>query len=174
LWVSQDNWCTPLVSLHHLSAETLSSLWHWERCQLTTDLERPIKFATLLAWGLPPVAADGSLTRTHWDNGADLKQGGDSLTDESPTICFQACVSDLHCLQASYTEGTCRFAQRLRIGQAVGEEFESFWDVTKLQRLGWQAGGSALASCSEINWLSPKVMLPPKDFLQMLHLKPWP
>jgi hypothetical protein len=174
LWVSQDNWCTPLLSLHHLNSETLSSLWHWERCRLTGALERPITFAALLAWGLPAVAVDGSLTNAHWDNGADVQQVKGSIAHESPTICFPACASDPHCLQASYTEGTCRFAERLRIGQAVGEDFESFWDATKLQQRGWQPGESALTSCSEINWLSPKVMLPPKDFLQTLYLKPWP
>jgi hypothetical protein len=174
LWVTRDNWCTPLLSLHHLNTDTLSSLWHWERCQLTTGLEQPITFAALLAWGLPLVGTDGSLTKTHWDNGADVQQAEGSLTHESSTICFQACESDPHCLQASHTKGICHFADRLRIGQAVGEDFESFWDAIKLQQLGWQAGDNALASCSDINWLSPKIMLPPKDFLQMLHLKPWP
>ena len=174
LWVSQDNWCTPLLSLHHLSAETLSSLWHWERCQLTAQLERPITFSTLLAWGLPPIGADGSLTRPLWDNGADAEQDEDSGAHGSANTCFQMCESDLHCMQASYVEGKCRFADRLRIGRPMEGVFESFWDTTKMKRLGWQSGGAALSSCDKTTWLSPKLMLPPKDALQKLGLKKWP
>jgi hypothetical protein len=173
-WVSEDNWCTPLLSLHHISPETMSSLWHWERCGLSAELEHPITFAAILAWGLPPYDADGSLTKSRWDNGADVQQPKNSNTHKSSTACFQMCASDSHCLQASYAKGVCRFAERLRIGQAVQEDFESFWDEMELQHLGWQPGEAALASCSGIKWSSPKLMLPPKDILQILHLKPWP
>lgn len=173
-WISKDNWCTPLLSLHHISPETMSSLWQWERCGFSAQLERPITFAAILAWGLSPSEADGALTKSRWDNGADVQEAEDSPAHESSTACFQRCQSDPRCLQASYTKSTCRFAERVRIGQAVGEDFESFWDATKLEQLGWQSGAAALASCSDIKWLSPRLMLPPKDILQKLRLKAWP
>lgn len=173
-WISKDNWCTPLLSLHHISSETMSSLWHWERCGLSTELERPITFAAILAWGLSPSEVDGSLRKSRWDNGADVQQAEDSPAHESSTACFQWCESDHRCLQASYAKGICRTAERVRTGQAVEEEFESFWDATKLQQLGWHSEAATLGSCSDIKWLSPKLMLPPKDTLQKLGLKPWP
>lgn len=173
-WVSKENWCTPLLSLHHINTEALSSLWHWERCQLSTELGRPITFAALLAWGLPAAGTDGSLTKSQWDNGADIQQLENSPTHGSSIKCFQTCESDPNCLQASYQKGTCRFADRLRIGQGVGEGSEAFWDASKLQQLGWKPGQDALGSCAEAKWLLPKIMLPPKDLLQQLHLRPWP
>jgi len=173
-WVSEGIRCTPLLSLHHINSETMSSLWHWERCGLSAELERPITFATLLAWGLSPSEADGSLTRPHWDNGADVQQADNSPTHSSSTTCFRMCGSDSHCMQASYRNGRCWFAERLRIGQAVEEEFESFWNLFGMKEPGWQGDGAALSFCDESNWLSPKLMLPPKDVLQKVGLKPWP
>jgi hypothetical protein len=173
-WISEDNWCTPLLSLHHINSETMSSLWHWERCGLSAARERPITFSTLLAWGLPASVADGFTTKSQWDNGADIQQAENSSTHASSETCFQTCKSHPHCIQASYAKEVCRFAERLRIGHAVGEEFESFWDTIKMERLGWQPGAAALSSCNETKWLSPKLMLPPKDVLQKLGLKPWP
>ena len=174
MWISKDNWCTPLLSLHHIGPETMSSLWHWERCGLSTELERPTTFAAILAWGLSPSEADGSMRKSRWDNGADVQQVEDSPTHEFSTTCFQMCESDPRCLQASYTRSTCRFAEKVRLGHAVEEEFESFWDPTKLEQLGWKSGAAALASCPDIQWLTPKLMLPPKDILQKLQLKTWP
>lgn len=174
MWISKDNWCTPLLSLHHIGPETMSLLWQWERCGLSTELERPITFAAILAWGLSPPEADGPMRKSRWDNVADVQRAEDSPAHESSTACFQMCESDPRCLQASYTKSTCRFAEKVRIGHAVEEDFESFWDATKLEQLGWQSGAAALASCPDIQWLTPKLMLPPKDTLQKLRLKTWP
>lgn len=161
VWVSAKNLCTPLLSLHHVSADMMGKLWRWERCRRSMRPEQPITFATLLDWTLTPVVHEIEV-RSHWDNGANKERKKGSSGHVSAEACFELCKLDKKCLQAMYSEGTCRFADKVRAGVAVDEQSESFWDLWKLAKMGWQPGVDSSAMCSTIHWVTPKIMRPGK------------
>ena len=168
-WVSAENWCKPLVSLHHLNVETTIKLWHWERCRRSAEPSQAIKFSTLLDWGLAPLLSNGTKSKLHWDNGADDESWKPNAVYDTPEACFKACRMHHRCLQASHQQGKCRFANRVRIGQAIDGDVESSWDLTKLEQIGWRIGeGDSAGSCDKVQWPKPRIMAPAPDLIEWL------
>ncbi|KAL9111257.1 MAG: hypothetical protein Q9227_004335 [Pyrenula ochraceoflavens] len=128
--VNQEQWCIPLLSLHHVQPEQMARLWQWERKRPYN--EDPILHSTLLPYTNPTLTRTNS-TRDLWDNfsihpppsSSDPPNQNTPSAHESPSHCASACAADPDCLQYSYTyassddPGACRLGRYVHGGKAV-------------------------------------------------------
>lgn len=79
--------------------------------------------------------------------------------------CGSECRADPNCMQWSYSQTVCRFANHIKLGNAVDPqnggqgEFISGWDTGKLAELGFKVEEDINTNdaCMEATWLTPVV-----------------
>ncbi|ETS73576.1 hypothetical protein PFICI_14522 [Pestalotiopsis fici W106-1] len=154
LKIDQERWCIPLLSLHRVSPEQMSSLWEWERNRAYD--QDPFTHSTIADYISPGIFE--APVRTAWDNYAGDVQPEDSPAHASAAACAQTCESERSCLQYQYSDGICKFGTFYQKGrQRDGAAITSGWDTKKMVVMGHRADVKKSSSCSEPTWLRPEV-----------------
>ncbi|KAF2000879.1 glycosyltransferase family 31 protein [Amniculicola lignicola CBS 123094] len=158
--VDRDRWCVPLLSLHRVNPEQMEALWKWERTRPFTP--KPFVYSSLLAYTHSHLR-DGP-AREFWDNLSQLPVPNERPAHRSAEMCGSECSNDPHCLQYSYSQTVCRFANYIKLGNSVDREnggqgeFVSGWDLGKMAELGFKFDDKKNlidTSCQQATWLTP-------------------
>ncbi|KAF2647709.1 glycosyltransferase family 31 protein [Lophiostoma macrostomum CBS 122681] len=159
--IDRDNWCVPLLSLHRMSNEDMEALWKWERTRPFTV--KPFVYSNLLAYTHAHLKEGGS--RQFWDNLSEAPVPNERPAHRNAGSCGSECEKDPHCLQYSYSQTVCRFANYIKLGNAVDEqnggqgEFTSGWELRKMGELGFKTDEEhdIHDTCEEATWVIPEV-----------------
>ncbi len=172
LRIDKQCWCTPLISLHRMSVDSLRSLWRWERTRrpsqvcMTASLvndslslqQKPLVFSDMVAYRQPLL--QNTSFHDFWDNlSADMVPNDDAAIHSSLT-CAEACERNATCLQYSYTRNECRMWPYIVHGHEVTKkdvEFVSGWDRQKMRDLGLSFADYAASGCETARWTEPIV-----------------
>ncbi|KAF2014824.1 glycosyltransferase family 31 protein [Aaosphaeria arxii CBS 175.79] len=161
LKIDRDRWCVPLLSVHRLNPEQMESLWNWERTRPYNP--KPLVFSSLLAY-THGFLRDGP-SREFWDNLSEAPVPNDRPAHKNAGSCGSECENDPHCLQWSYSQTVCRFANYIKLGNAVDREnggqgeFTCGWALGKMAELGFKVDEESDINdtCQEATWLTPQV-----------------
>ncbi|KAH0433161.1 hypothetical protein CcaCcLH18_06048 [Colletotrichum camelliae] len=171
------HWCHPIVTMHHMNAEEISTFWEFEHERYADpSLPSPppvmrIKdiYHRFFAPKMIPERAD-------WDNLADdrfyLDEAANKhddtqlsrakLDDLSPEEkeahksfgqCRKACEADQNCFSFQYRDGVCGFSWAFKLGHPVRKESQeekrrmSGWDVRKINSWIEKQG-----ECGPVKW----------------------
>ncbi|KIW16057.1 hypothetical protein PV08_06108 [Exophiala spinifera] len=152
--ISQELWCVPLISLHRMSEDSLTSLWRWERTRRAS--QRPLVYSDLLEYRQRHLQNTSVLA--FWDNlSADLLPSDDAAC-RSSSACAESCEKNTTCLQYSYTKNECRLSPYVTHGHAIGDrsvEFTSGWNRQRISELGLNVTGDMTSSCEAGTWTKP-------------------
>lgn len=141
--LSKDNWCSEIVSFHHVSPREIENLYIFEN--LYGSSHNPILYRDIYSHFVKPYITD--FRRENWDNGADDREYNidDSEVEEiahrSYEDCKARCVDWSDCLQFRYKPEFCALASRVRLGSIaeVGsdedEAFSSEWMVERIRNM---------------------------------------
>ncbi|KAK5301418.1 hypothetical protein LTR99_006385 [Exophiala xenobiotica] len=154
LGIDEQRWCTPLISLHRMSIDSLRSLWRWERTRRPS--QKPLVFSDMLSYRQPLL--QNTSVHDFWDNlSADILPNDDGAIHSSLT-CAEACERNATCLQYSYTRNECRLWPYIVHGHEVKEkdvDFVSGWDRQKMRDLGLNFADLAGSTCETGRWIDP-------------------
>lgn len=171
------HWCHPIVTMHHMNAEEISTFWEYEHKRYSDpSLPQPppvmrIKdiYHEFFAPRMQPERAD-------WDNLADdrffLDESAnkhqdwqlnrakkEDLTEEEKVAhlsfgnCRKACEADRSCFSFQYKDGVCGFSWAWKLGHPVKRESTdekrtmSGWAVEKINAWIEQQG-----ECGPVKW----------------------
>ncbi|PSN65781.1 hypothetical protein BS50DRAFT_574303 [Corynespora cassiicola Philippines] len=159
--VDRDRWCVPLLSLHRISPEQMEDIWKWERTRPYN--QKPFTYSTFLAYTHSHLRE--SDRREFWDNLSEAPVPNDRPAHRNADSCGSECRADPNCMQWSYSQTVCRFANHIKLGNAVDPqnggqgEFISGWDTGKLAELGFKVEEDINTNdaCMEATWLTPVV-----------------
>ncbi|KAF2865460.1 hypothetical protein BDV95DRAFT_612602 [Massariosphaeria phaeospora] len=159
--VDRERWCVPLLSLHRLSPDRMESLWKWERTRPYN--QKPFVYSSLLAYTHGHLRSAAS--REFWDNLSEAPVPNERPAHRNAESCGSECGADANCLQWSYSQTVCRFANYVKLGNAVDREnggqgeFTCGWDTRKLGELGFKVDEESdmTDTCEEATWLTPVV-----------------
>jgi hypothetical protein len=104
-------------------------------------------------------------SREFWDNLTRDPVPNDRPAHRNAGSCGSECSNDPNCLQYSYSQTVCRFANYIKLGNAVDPnnggqgEFVSGWDLRKMGELGFKVDEESDINdtCQEAQWLKPTV-----------------
>ncbi|KAF2278694.1 uncharacterized protein EI97DRAFT_216958 [Westerdykella ornata] len=159
--VDKDRWCVPLLSLHRVEPDQMEKLWRWERTRPYNT--KPFVYSSLLAYTHSHLTKSPKLE--WWDNLSEAPVPNDRPAHRNADSCGSECSKDANCLQWSYSQTVCRFANYIKLGNPVDEmnggqgEFHSGWDLKKMGELGFKVDEQSDIhdTCQEATWLTPKV-----------------
>ncbi|CAI6332358.1 unnamed protein product [Periconia digitata] len=159
--VDKDRWCVPLLSIHKMSADQMEPLWKWERTR-PYNL-KPFVYSSLLAYTHSFLKESPS--REWWDNLSVAPVPNDRPAHRNAGSCGSECGANPKCLQWSYSQTVCRFANYIKLGNPVESdnggqgEFTSGWDTKKMSDMGFRTDdeGDINDTCMEATWLTPKI-----------------
>jgi len=126
-------------------------------------MQKPFVFSSLLAYTHSHLK--NSPSRDWWDNLSEAPVPNDRPAHRNAGTCGSECGNDPHCLQWSYSQTVCRFANFIKVGNAVDEvnggqgNFVSGWDLGKMGQLGFKVDEESdiYDTCQEATWLTPRV-----------------
>lgn len=103
-------------------------------------------------------------TREFWDNLSEAPVRKDNAA-KNANACASECSNDPKCLQWSYSQTVCRFANYIKLGNPVDKEnggqgeFTSGWDLKKMGELGFKVDEDSDINdtCMEATWLTPTI-----------------
>lgn len=154
-----DHWCQPVVTMHHMNSEEISTFWDWERRRYDAQA-KPTALPPLLLRDVYREFVEPKLRkqRRDWDNLSDdtfyldkdthkgdwrvdrLKKEDDMNEFEekahlSAEHCAAACdsVGTNNCFQWLWVDSVCAFANSFKLGAPVKVE----GDVRKRMISGW-------------------------------------
>ncbi|KAH8690274.1 hypothetical protein BGW36DRAFT_390499 [Talaromyces proteolyticus] len=133
LQYTEQIWCRPVMTHHHMSPRDIASLWMLEQRTLldrrdvemgASLLHRDV-FKALIRPKLVPQLEN-------WDNGR-----GDERFAPTVSECQDLCISDETCVQFRFTPETCRLSSYVRFGIPTEPRFEitSGWLPDRIDRL---------------------------------------
>lgn len=142
---SDNMWCYPVVTQHHVTPEQINAMWDFEQDSLKNGTgQHTIMHRDVFRNFFEPVAF-GRSTRVDWDNLSKDEEyttqaeEQNSLHTEaqleapnSPSACRNLCSDSFDCVQFSFTEGSCKLGHALRMGQKI-DKGEGRQDVVS----GW-------------------------------------
>jgi hypothetical protein len=126
---TEDIWCQPVLTQHHMSSQAIASLWMLEQANLlhaqSADLLHRDVFNALIRPRL-------SLRLENWDNGRGYEQACDTVSE-----CETLCMAEETCVQFRYASGQCRLSSRVRLGVPTTPKFgiTSGWLVQRVDRV---------------------------------------
>ncbi|EFY95837.1 fringe-like glycosyl transferase family protein [Metarhizium robertsii] len=147
----EDQWCQPLITLHHVNGEEINDLYAFERGQ---NFAKRIRIKDMY---YRFVATHLVESRSDWDNGGEDvyyldreartyeaseldKAKTDELSDmelvahKNSSSCKDVCYSQEDCFQWRYRDGICGLAyNKMRLGNAVKKDD----DEAKRSFSGW-------------------------------------
>jgi len=169
-------WCNPLVTMHHMNIEEVSSFWEYETHRYAQELNSPPEptrirdiYYKFLAPKLVPLRHD-------WNNLSDDVNFVDPTVRRDKTHevkrtktenldsfekkahrswekCREACEHADDCFQYVFRDGICGMSKSFKLGKPEKEELDlklrwtSGWDLGKIQK--WiQAQGE----CGPVSW----------------------
>ncbi|KAI1868771.1 hypothetical protein JX265_006750 [Neoarthrinium moseri] len=154
LKVDAERWCIPLLALHRVSPEQMTSLWEWERTRPYDQY--PLTHSTILDFTFSSIS--DSPTRASWDNYSPDVQPDGSHAHTSASACAEGCLSNKRCLQYSYIAGVCKFGNFIQLGRPISNaDSLSGWDMNKMVRMGYQKDPQKSSSCKHATWLKPDI-----------------
>lgn len=126
---TEEIWCQPVLTQHHMSSQAIASLWMLEQTNLVHDptanlLHRDV-FNALIRPRL-------SHRLENWDNGRGYEQDCNTVPD-----CEALCMADNTCVQFRYASGQCRLSSRVRFGVSTESKFgiTSGWLLQRIDRV---------------------------------------
>lgn len=128
----------------------------------TNNLQKPFVYSNLLAY-THPFLKDGA-SRDWWDNLSEAPVPNDRPAHHNAGSCGSECEKNDSCLQWSYSQTVCRFADYIKLGNAVDREndgqgdFISGWNLKKMAELGFRSAPESdiYDTCQEATWLTPQ------------------
>ncbi|KAI9716937.1 MAG: hypothetical protein M1812_005086 [Candelaria pacifica] len=151
---SEEQWCSPVVTFHHMLPIDVELMWEFERVNATAEYY--ILYADIFDHFIRPhIRAE----RSGWDNGSDDEKYEATAVEEqskanqpdkpssskrSPASfeeCRQACEAKDECLQFRVKAGECTFGHRVKFGQKVPfdnqqvNEYQSGWNFQRIEAL---------------------------------------
>ncbi|KAL3427940.1 glycosyltransferase family 31 protein [Phlyctema vagabunda] len=132
---SADNWCEPLVTMHHVSPAQAERIGSFEEARENKTM--PVLHSEIfqeLVWDTIPD------TLMEWDNMSDDKTIKEA---KSPEACIEACSINAECLQSLYNGQECKLGTKtFQLGQKYkpgkGETWHSSWNRTRIET--WMSG----------------------------------
>jgi hypothetical protein len=120
-------------------------------------------YSSLLAFTHSHLKSGPSLE--FWDNLSIAPVPNDRPAHRNAGSCGSECEKDRNCMQWSYSQTVCRFANYIKLGNAVDREnggqgeFTSGWDLKKMGELGFKVDDESDINdtCMEATWLAPIV-----------------
>ncbi|KYK55337.1 glycosyltransferase family 31 protein [Drechmeria coniospora] len=154
---AEDQWCQPIVTMHHVSAQEVSELWALEK---ERNFSAPLRIKDLYHEFVEEQLVP---TRDAWDNMSDdvfylnrsasdyseyelsmAKEGRLSKLEQhahqSFEDCRRVCKSIRSCLQYRFWNGICSTSKALKHGVPTKVEkekwweYRSGWDMTRIQK----------------------------------------
>ncbi|OCL10046.1 glycosyltransferase family 31 protein [Glonium stellatum] len=123
-----EQWCEPVITLHHLSEDDLDDMWHWEMKRHGSL--KPLLFEELFLHIEPSLAPQ----RTNWTNlSEDIRITSPDLPGQSLEECARACSDETKCYQYQYRKDTCDLSYTFRLGYSQHFDYISDQEVTS----GW-------------------------------------
>ncbi|KIM97610.1 glycosyltransferase family 31 protein [Oidiodendron maius Zn] len=150
----EQQWCEPIVTMHHVTAEEMSAAAKFEKGR--PDMSKPVLFEEFFK-GVS--IQDYPEHKKHWDNlGLDhwdnmaygYTSPGTILKDiKSADACNSLCAKDERCFQSRFDGSECTV---LDTGFVVGKErnptgnsiWDSYWNATRIDK--WVARQQLCAS----------------------------
>ncbi|KAF2501257.1 hypothetical protein BU16DRAFT_546567 [Lophium mytilinum] len=120
-----EQWCEPIITLHHLSDKDVGDLWDWEmKRNSTTPLLFEELYGAIVEPSITPIAYNW--TNMSEDDGVNPKPLFDKTLDQ----CKDACNTDRYCFQYVHHNTTCQLAHHFRLGhsQSPDRDTELTWD----------------------------------------------
>lgn len=137
-------WCYPAISYHHITPQTIASLWHFEQEWLANSTTKEIYHGDVYKqWYLPQLPHE----RDGWDNMSEDDMRDSSITDAWG--CRDACQHNTTCMQWSFSDGGCNFHQTTKIGK-LAENVHSGWILDRINEKV-----AELDKCDEGEWIMP-------------------
>ncbi|KAF9874386.1 hypothetical protein CkaCkLH20_07949 [Colletotrichum karsti] len=171
------HWCHPIVTMHHMNAEEISSFWEYEHKRYSDkSLPNPPPVTRIKDIYFEFFAPKMQPERADWDNAADdrfyLDESANKhqdwqlnrakLDDLSPeekdahksfAQCRKACEVDDACFSFQHRDGVCGFSWAWKLGHPVKKESQeekrlmSGWDVRKINAWIEKQG-----ECGPVKW----------------------
>ncbi|KAK7185173.1 hypothetical protein DPSP01_000817 [Paraphaeosphaeria sporulosa] len=159
--IDKDRWCVPLLSLHRVAPENMESLWKWERTR--TYNQKPFVYSSLLAYTHSFLREGAS--KDWWDNLSVAPVPNDRPAHKNPGSCGSECEKDRNCLQWSHSQTVCRWANYIKLGNAVDSEnggqgmMSSGWELKKMAELGFKVDEESDINdtCEEATWVKATI-----------------
>ena len=170
-----SHWCHPIVTMHHISVEEISSFWEWENDRYASLAPNAKPEPILMKDIYDAFFAPRLLPRREdWDNWADErffldpaadkdafddktkkravkeedKKGVEKEAHISFEHCRRACEAEKKCFQYRFKDGACGQGFSMRLGRpAPGSGMMSGWNMEKIER--WT---SKRQTCDEVIW----------------------
>ncbi|KAF1967214.1 hypothetical protein BU23DRAFT_543135 [Bimuria novae-zelandiae CBS 107.79] len=159
--IDKDRWCVPLLSLHRISPEQMESLWKWERTRPYN--QKPFVYSSLLAYTHSFLREGAS--REWWDNLSVAPVPNDRPAHKNAGSCGSECEKDRNCLQWSFSQTVCRWANYIKLGNPVDSEnggqgvMSSGWDLKTMAELGFKVDEESDMNdtCEEATWVKATI-----------------
>ncbi|CRG83366.1 hypothetical protein PISL3812_00717 [Talaromyces islandicus] len=126
---TEDIWCQPVLTQHHMSSHAIASLWMLEQTNLihatNSNLLHRDVFHALIRPRLSHLIEN-------WDNGRGYEHACDTVSD-----CETLCVADDTCVQFRFASGQCRLSDHVKLGVSTVAKLgiTSGWLLERVDRL---------------------------------------
>lgn len=110
-WNVYEQWCEPIVTLHHINETDMNELWEWE---MRRDSTAPVTFEELY-WWLKPQMPEYRRDWTIYPE-LDVVKLPDPMA-ASPEACQQGCRDKYWCYQWQHRNDTCEQSPWIRVGK---------------------------------------------------------
>ncbi|KAF2758134.1 hypothetical protein EJ05DRAFT_378676 [Pseudovirgaria hyperparasitica] len=117
---TENHWCHPVVTYHHMPPNWIRRVWEFEQAWITSPhlANQTIYHRHMFdAFILPEIQSE----RLDWDNMSNDVQ----TPFHPPTIdhCRKLCEMNRKCMQWHFAPGSCRTNHVVRLGQAISPDF---------------------------------------------------
>ncbi|MCJ1418760.1 hypothetical protein MMC32_005111 [Xylographa parallela] len=159
---SKRQWCQPVVTMHHMTAQEVSQVWNFEQERKTQGITTPLLFMDIFNHFVKPSLLP---TRTDWTNlsdnviyppptSEDPPRTYNGLTwaelgpverssPESADNCKKACDADDNCFQWQHHDQECALHHSIRIGESkrgMQSTWVSGWKMDKIEKFQAEMG----------------------------------
>jgi hypothetical protein len=142
---TEDLWCYPIVTFHHIDAPDIKSIWHLEQNWIA-DALTPLLHFDIFNNLINPLL---STKIDDWDNFSDGEEK--ALTaDEGFEDCKRICEADVQCMQFRFTPRKCTISHSIILGWKADSSMNSIsgWMIERISR------AKASVQCQRERWIS--------------------
>lgn len=144
-----EQWCEPLIIMHHINETDQGELWDWE---MRRDSSDPVIFEDFWHWQEHLIPA----YRTDWTvlpEGDLLKAIDGEAAAASPRACELGCIKKKWCYQWQHRTGECEHTPWIRVGrqQIPGKDGEPCVSGTIMKRVA--DFKARMPHCQNAHWV---------------------
>ncbi|MCJ1320087.1 hypothetical protein MMC15_005424 [Xylographa vitiligo] len=159
---SKRQWCQPIITMHHMTAQEVSQVWNFEQERKAQGITTPILFMEIFNHFVKPSLLS---TRTDWTNLSDditytppspedpeRSYNGrtwaelglvERASPETADNCKKACDADNDCFQWQHHDQECALHHSIRMGEskrATQSSWISGWKMDKIEKFQAEMG----------------------------------